>query len=250
MEMIQVEDLFAEEYERLLVEKEQYKKDAFQYQMNYISEFGELIVTSYKCKIECIQKKKIIQYCQSIINTGGVIEQSSIDQYIEKVMSSYYENLDVLNAQYAASKGNKVISEYDAYQIKRIYRRIVKKLHPDINPKTQSDEKLMDLWNQVYNAYCCNRKDELEELEVLVNKCLENGEEIHFQDLEERIQKLNDEIERIKSTTPYTYKYLLEDPDQIQQKKDELTKEIKEYESYAEELDEVISSFPIHSMRS
>ena len=98
-------------------------------------------------------------------------------------------------------------------------------------------------------AYDCNQLNELEQLQVLVNKYLESinykHDDIAIPDIEEKIFELNEEIDRITSQDPYTFKYLLADQEAVNDKKDDLEKEIENYRKYAEELDKVIASFNI-----
>jgi uncharacterized protein YhaN len=87
---------------------------------------------------------------------------------------------------------------------------------------------------------------------VLVNTCLaakQGGDEtLHIENVETKIKSLEQEIDRIVSTAPYTYRFLLEDNSQKEAKKEELQQEIKEYEQYAKELDDVLKAFPIREM--
>ena len=59
---------------------------------------------------------------------------------------------------------------------------------------------------------------------------------------------LKQEIDRLVSTAPYTYRFLLEDNSQKEAKKEELQYEIREYEQYSRELDDVLKAFPIKEM--
>ena len=44
-------------------------------------------------------------------------------------------------------------------------------------------------------------------------------------DIGERIEELKEEIDRIQRTEPYTYRYLLEDEEAVEKKKEELIRE-------------------------
>ena len=57
-------------YEELITRRDSLKKEAFQYHRAYIREFGDLILKVFRKKIECIQKKKTIEYCQAALNHG------------------------------------------------------------------------------------------------------------------------------------------------------------------------------------
>ena len=59
----------------MLMRRDNLKKEAFIYQRNYVAEFGDLILEVFKKKVECIRKKKTIEYCQRSINHGKLIDQ-------------------------------------------------------------------------------------------------------------------------------------------------------------------------------
>ena len=248
-EIVKIKDDAYDRYEELLIRKDVLKKEAVYYEIEYIREFGELIAKVFEEKISCIEKKKIIAYCQTIINKGGTVNAAEMEEYISEIMKDYNEQLREMLERNKNAKGGKPVSQYEFRQIKKIYYAIAKLIHPDMNPGLQKDETVMDLWNRTVVAYDCNQLNELEQLQVLVNKYLESinykHDDIAIPDIEEKIFELNEEIDRITSQDPYTFKYLLADQEAVNDKKDDLEKEIKNYRKYAEELDKVIASFNI-----
>jgi len=136
----------------------------------------------------------------------------------------------------------RIISRYTASQVKELYRRLAKMLHPDISPLCRQYQMLNELFNRVIVAYKCNDLKELQKLEVLVNKELEKNGVDNFSmvipDIDERISELEQDIDKIVTSEPYIYKKLLNDVDAVEKKKDAINKEINEYTSYKCELNE------------
>jgi predicted nucleic acid-binding Zn-ribbon protein len=93
-------------------------------------------------------------------------------------------------------------------------------------------------------AYNCNSLEDMEEVEVLVNKALERLDmgytEIEIPNLAEKIEAVEEEIKRIRETDPYQYKYLLDDPEAVREKRRDLEEQIRNYAEYEKELDSVI----------
>ena len=110
-----------------------------------------------------------------------------------------------------------------------------------MNPKTNEIPELKELWQRIVVSY---RANDLEELEVLVNKFLVDhhldGNEIKIQDIDTKIEKLKEQIQKIKETNPYQYRFLLQDQEAVQNKKRELQKELEEYRVYEQELDQLL----------
>lgn len=231
-------------YESLLLRRDRLKKEATLCEDAYLRTFGAYILDIFKLEIECIALKKKISFCQSSINRGEEIDLNKIDRFVDKEMESYNKELKklILSHQYALSSDR--ITEFDVLKIKKIYKEIAKSLHPDINPRTAEDEELLDLWDMVVKAYKANNLSRLEELQVLVNRAFgEKGldqEAIVVNNIEEKIKKLEEEIDRILNTDPYNYKFLLSDNKAVEAKKEEFAETLEDYKSYKENLAKIM----------
>ena len=93
MELIKKQDSKYEEYEELLLERDQFEKEAGQIWTVYIQTFGKLITDLYEKKIECIKCKKMIAFYQNALNHGGVIDPDELNEYMDQEMAAYYRNL-------------------------------------------------------------------------------------------------------------------------------------------------------------
>ena len=231
-------------YEELLIRRDDLKKQAFQYERAYVREFGDLILKVFEMKLECIRKKKTIEYCQMFINRGESVDRNALQAYLQRELKEYEAKLNDMIKDNEVAKDNRPISEADLLKIKRIYHKLVKKIHPDINPAISGNEELMGLWQRLIIAYDCNDLKEMEEVEVLVNALLEKldlgASDIEIPNIEEKIAEILNEIEKITTTDPYCYKDLLGDAEAVQQKKQELRDELKDYEDYGRQLDDML----------
>lgn len=238
------EELFTR-YEELLLKKEQLLKDAESYRIDYIKEFGELTADVFKAKIECIRIKKNIAFCQKALNLGKKISTEDMESTVEKEMLVYNAELQSILRENKLAKESVYSDHFDVTLAKKIYRRLAKKLHPDINKKTEKDERLTELWNSIMIAYHMNDVERLEELEVLVNKAMkdlgEDAIDIDYADLEDRIKALEIKIGLLISDKPYIYGELLNDKEKVKAKKEEMQKELDEYKEYALQLEEKLA---------
>ncbi len=253
-ELVKIQNASYTRYEELLIRRDVLRKEAYHYQMAYLREFGELLTKVFEAKIKCIEKKKIIAYCQRKLNRGEKINGNELDQYIENVMKDYYDELQFMLERNESLRGGKHVSELTYRKIKAIYYKIAKLIHPDMNPSLKDDSVVKDLWNRAVTAYECNDLKELEEIQVLINGYLESINYKHdtmdIPDINERIFELNAEIDKILKTDPYQYKYLLADNEAVEDMKNDLAEELSDYENYAKDLDEVIASFKVERMIS
>ncbi len=236
-------------YKDLILKRDRLKKEAFQYQEEYFRVFGDLITESYSLKIDCIRLKKQIAYCQLCVNQNMPINQTELDAHIESIMAEYNEELQDLILHVNISKTATSISHETLLQIKKIYRKIAKKIHPDMNPQAFEREDIQELWNRTVLAYSMNDLEELKNIEVLVDLLeIDENTVIEIEDIEERISKLEDEIQNILDTEPYQFKYLLESKEEIEDRKDELKDEIKQYQDYKRQLEQIYAQFDIQTI--
>lgn len=233
-----------EEYEALLLERDQVSKESDQIWIVYMKNFGQLIAEAYEVKLDCIKCKKTIAYYQNAINHGGTVDADAMQEFLKREMAGYYANLKKMTEENARCHKAGSSTSYEAQRSKTLYRRLAKLIHPDINPETDQHQELRELWQRTVDAYHMNDIKALAELEVLVRKVLGDlglGKiNVQIPDIADRIEELRKEIELIRTTTPYTYLSLIEDSDAVERKKKELTQELEDYKAYREELRKVI----------
>lgn len=233
MDLIKSTDSKYEEYENLLLERDQITKEAGQIWTVYLQLFGKLITDNYEEKLECIKCKKTIAYYQNALNHGGVVDSAAMEKYMEQEMAEYYANLRRMLKDNENANNAGTSTPYEVARAKTLYRRLAKLIHPDINPETDHSKELQELWQRILIAYHHNDVKELSELEVLVRKVLNDlGSEdvkVDIPDIEEKIDAIKSEIEEIKQTEPYSLRYLVEDEEAAEKKKAELREELETY---------------------
>jgi len=243
-EIIKVKNTSYARYEELLMQRDNLKKEAFIMQRNYVAEFGDLILEVFEKKLECIRKKKTIEYAQTAINRGKTVSQEELQSYLERELAEFRQQLNDMILDNESAKKREIVTEHDMLKIKRIYHRLVKLIHPDINPVTNENETLSELWQRVQVAYNCNNLKDMEELELLVTAAIEKMDigimEIDIPNIEDKISEVEAEILKIRETDPYMYKYILEDAAAVEDKKESLRAELKSYEDYSIQLDNIL----------
>ena len=241
MQLIRVTGGDYSQYEELLLRRDELEKDAEQILIGYTRIFGDITTEIFQLKIECIALKKSISYCVMLRNRGQSVNLEELQEFIAERMAVYQAELDEMIRQNELSKGSKKISAFQDREIKRIYRKIAKVLHPDISNVTEKYPSLADLFQRVIIAYNCNDYKELKELEVLVNRALEEVGEEKFEliipDIQEKMEELEEEIRMITTTEPYLYQELLNDSARRQQKMKEFEEERDSYVEYKAKLE-------------
>ena len=237
MEVFDEKQALYAQYEELLLRRDQLYKEAESFLIEYTAIFGDLIVSNFQLKIECIKKKKTISYCRRRLNRGLPIDTKRMQAEIEEEMKLYYAQLQEMIDDTERARKAETIGAYRYERAKKIYRRLAKLIHPDINPKTMDNEILRDLWTRITEAYRHSDVNALDDLEVLVHKALEEMgdtgvEPASIPDLEDRIDRVERQINDIINTEPYIYGDILYDEEKKQEVKDRLQAEHDDYEEY------------------
>ena len=235
-----------EKYEQLIIMRDELLSDGDSYEVEFQKKFGEEILDIFKVEVECIKLKKIITLIQMKINKGEKIDPEELNASIFVEMQFYNrqikEKLEHLNG--CKECGN--ISGYEANEIKKIYRNVVKIIHPDISDITEKDPEIKNLWIKIYKCYRTNDLKGIREANVLLKKKLEeagikNSLAIDTDDLNKKIEELESEIMDIQDSVPYTYGEWIFDDEKVKAKHDENAAELKKYQEYEEELKKVIA---------
>ena len=121
--------------------------------------------------------------------------------------------------------------------VKDLYRKIVKKLHPDMNPDVSEHD--LELFHRAVKAYeegdIMTLQAIYDEVYGLDNEMLIQEESMEalvsiMEQLLERIAKVVAEINAIKEEFPYTEKEFLDNPEAVKAKQDMILQLIQEYE--------------------
>ena len=163
-----------------------------------------------------------------------------MNEYIAQQMKEYRKQLDDMVSELNSTKKDSSISPADSKEIKAIYRKIARQIHPDMSSITAEHPELMELWEQASVAYKCNDLKLLRETDFLVQKIISKlGEEsfaVTIPDIGLRISELEKEIDTIINTEPYSYKLVLEDKEEIADRKSAYETELKQYTEYEKQL--------------
>lgn len=197
----------------------------------YMLELGSLEYCLYQSECIIMRLKRKVELIQMRINRQEKIDVSAIDKLLDEQFREYQQKLEekIKKMNEAIERGNgEVLTEQQAKELKKLYRAIVKALHPDLNPNVTKQQ--IKLFQNAVTAY---KNGDLQTLRI-INEMISNN---HSEDdntdniekmrdelirLDRMISSINGDIEKIKSEYPYTMKDILFDKEQLNQKKQEL----------------------------
>lgn len=219
----------------------------------YMLKLGSIEYKAYEAQCAALRLKRKIELIQAKKNRQEKVIISAIEETLDTEFAEYQkqlnEQIDKMNDALKRSKAE-VLSDEDNKKLKKLYRKIVKALHPDINPDvSQAQVQLFD------NAVSAYKNGDLGTLriigEMVGNSPLPEQHKDALTQLneeKERLQNLlkaiRDSIEQIKSEYPYTMKEIIENEEQTEQKKKELENILSQYNElisiYKAKIEEMI----------
>ena len=211
----------------------------------YMLKLGSIEYKAYEAQCAALRLKRKIELIQAKKNRQEKVIISAIEETLDNEFAEYQkqldEQIDKMNDALKRSKAE-VLSDEDNKELKKLYRKIVKALHPDINPDVS--EAQVQLFDNAVSAYKSGDLGTLRIIGEMVgnNPLPEQRKDAMTQLVEERerlqglLKSIRESIDNIKSEYPYTMKDILEDTEKTEQKKQEL-------ESILEQYNELISIY-------
>lgn len=213
-----------------------------QLELKYVLTFGAIEIEISEAQCECKRLKRQIEMMQANINRQ---EEINLDQISEALDQEFVEFIEKINEKIEKEKAAKENVQDEPLEdpqpfvnekLKKLYRQLAKKLHPDIHPNQKKEDK--ELFNKVVDAY---KKNDLKQMEILnqmasgeeAELCEESIESLRAEAdrLQDLLFEVSEEIKTIKSIYPYTAKEVLEDKEAIAIEMERLQNLLTDYQN-------------------
>lgn len=207
-------------------------------EMEYMLRLGALEYKAYEAQCEYLRAKRRLEMIQAKINRQEKIDIKAIevilDGEFEQFKKQLEEQIRKMNEAIDRSR-EEALSAEEAAEIKKLYRSIVKELHPDIDPDSTPERR--ELFIRAVNAY---ENGDIETIRIIAEmisgaKPVTSGEDTmttlykEKERLEKKTEDVREKIEKIKSEYPYNVKNIVENEEMCAQRRSELEKIISQY---------------------
>lgn len=120
----------------------------------YMLKLGSIEYKAYEAQCAALRLKRKIELIQAKKNRQEKVIISAIEETLDNEFAEYQkqlnEQIDKMNDALKRSKAE-ILSDEDNKELKKLYRKIVKALHPDINPDVS--EAQVQLFDNAVSAY-------------------------------------------------------------------------------------------------
>lgn len=240
-----------ENLEELLLEKDYLESIVCEnIKTKYTLLFGGLEYRLYKASCEYLRLRRKKEMIQAKKNREEEVNIKAIEADLDNEFIDYKRKLDekISEVNNALKRSKlKVMSKDEVNEMKKLYRVIVKKLHPDLNPKiTESEKELF------YRATECHKCGDLTAIRLIfeivgsddakdeTTTAPADSLEKEATRLETLVESVQKDIEKLKSTEPYIWKVYLDDENKKNEKLNALERDIENFENAIRTQEEYI----------
>lgn len=193
--------------------------------------------------------KRKLELIQMMINLQKEIDYVEIDITLDEEFKEYKKKLDEkigeINDAIDISKLDK-LSDDETAELKKLYRQIIKVLHPDLHPDITKEQQ--ELFYKAADAFENGNLFVMRLISEMVASCdiTDISESTMDNLIKEKdrlynlLQSVKKQILLVKQSYPYILKELLEDNEKLNARKEALRDVIKQYEEAIEAYKERI----------
>lgn len=201
----------------------------------------------FRVQTDLAQLKQKIQLAQAYFNRNVLPDWSKIESTLAKEFEAYQQKIADEAQKLATAKAylkQGFLNEHDSAQLKEVYRLLVKRLHPDLNPEITDYER--EPFLRVQAAYQLCDLQALNEMLLMLNKDvpvvmlplsdLKNMVKL----LTEKVNHLQQKMDALNQKFPFIYRAKLKDELWIASEQDSLKHQIELIEAEIKEKNEYL----------
>jgi len=241
--------LLKEEYIRQLTDKEMLLDfGKSQLEALYVIKIGKKQLELLEIRMEVKGLKKRVELAIAYVNRNESIDWNTIELIVNQLLSD-----DMSKIMAEADKIDKanfllsnLLSPERSAELRKLYRKLAKELHPDVNQSLTEQQK--NLWYAVRRAYESGDLESMRALSVMANDSLtdlDNSDKFSNDDLNTQIEllkagieKLLSEIKQIRSTFPFNIEKELHNEEWVEEQNRKTEQQIQEAKLQKEKYEE------------
>ena len=214
----------------------------------YQKKIGYKELERMETEITARRFKRQIELIQAAVNRQESIEEKEIENQLDDEFQEWYRKIEeeYRKMKEAEDRLNCLMSEEENAEFMKLYRQLVFKLHPDLNPNQTKDDE--NLWHRVQMAYEGGDLEEMRSLAIILDTQRETVGLPSSKDvLQKRKQKLTEQIQKTINTMseleqkfPFNIIGKLADNDWVNTKVEEIQEQVNQWQEKCKHYEDLI----------
>ena len=214
----------------------------------YQKKIGYKELERMETEITARRYKRQVELIRAAVNRQESIEEKDIAKQLDNEFQEWYKKI---NEQYekvkeAEDRLNNLMSDDDNVEFKKLYRQLVFKLHPDLNPNQTKDEE--NLWHRIQLTYKSGDLEEMRSLMIILEAQdsaveLPSSKDIlekRQSNLAKQIQKIINHMSELEQAFPFNIVGKLADKAWVNTTVEEIQEQINQWQEKCEHYEALI----------
>lgn len=214
----------------------------------YLTRIGGLRYELLQTQIRVRRLRRKCELIQAALNRGEPVDIAAIENKLDLELQEWMLRLqsDYADLKYAELRLSQLMTEEESEEFRALFRRLVKKLHPDVNP--DQSEAARNLWLQVQAAYEDGDLERLRTLALLAEDIPEdytlpdslNVMRDKLSSLTDRILMMRERLEKLRGHPLLQLEDKLNDPAWVECQQEAIREQIRHEEGQIPALEELL----------
>ena len=214
----------------------------------YQKKIGYKELERMETEITARRYKRQIELIREAVNCQESIEENRIEKQLDDEFQEWYKKIkeQYQKVKEAEDRLSSLMSDDKNKEFKKLYRQLVFKLHPDLNPNQTKDEE--NLWHRVQLTYKSGDLEEMRSLMIILEAQdsaveLPSSKDIlekRQTNLAKQIQKIINHMSELEQAFPFNIVGKLADKAWVKIKVEEIQERINQWQEKCEHYEALI----------
>ncbi len=202
----------------------------------YMLAIGHLELRLYRLRCDCARLARRIDMLRAALNRGDAPDTEAIDTVLDAEFAEFEKTVRQMIGELndaLARRDMEALTPEEAREIREVYYRVVKRLHPDVNPG--SGPEMLEMYTRAVEMY---RRGDLVGLRIIEAALADPSSlpdsaqllEAERDRLRDLLDKLSARIREVEASHPFDKVPLLRDPELLARRRAELEGAIADME--------------------
>ena len=214
----------------------------------YQKKIGYKELEHMETEITARRYKRQVELIRAAVNRQESTKEKDIDKQLDDEFQEWYKKIkeQYQKVKEAEDRLNSLMSDDQNEEFKKLYRQLVFKLHPDLNPNQTKDEE--NLWHRIQLTYKSGDLEEMRSLMIILEAQdsaveLPSSKDIlkkRKTKLTKQIQKIITNMSELEQIFPFNIVGKLADKAWVNTKVEEIQEQINQWQEKCEHYEALI----------